>query len=47
MGHVKVDTLSRTGVSDKTLHPSIFCLERYSFNTFRTFMELKLEEETV
>lgn len=24
MGHVKVDTLSRTGVSDKTLHPSIF-----------------------
>lgn len=24
MGHVKVDTLSRTGVSDKTLYPSIF-----------------------
>lgn len=24
MGYVIVDTLSRTGVSDKTLHPSIF-----------------------
>lgn len=24
MGHVIDDTLSRTGVSDKTLHPSIF-----------------------
>lgn len=34
MGHVIVDTLSRTGVSDKTLLPLNFCLERYSFNAF-------------